>query len=46
MPITWNNKKTENLLRAVLELKNLPEAKSFFRDLLTESELEEFGNRF
>lgn len=46
MSITWNNKKTENLLKAVLELKNVDEAKSFFRDLLTESELEEFGNRF
>ena len=46
MPITWDNKKTQNLLEAVLELKNIDEAKAFFRDLLTQSELEEFGNRF
>ena len=46
MPITWDNKKTQNLLEAVLELKNIDEAKAFFRDLLTKNELEEFGNRF
>jgi TrpR-related protein YerC/YecD len=42
----WNNQKTEELLRAVLSLKNLEESKSFFRDLLTEKELVEFGNRW
>src|ERR1051326_8017336 len=46
MPITWDNKKTEGLLKAILKLKNLEEAKRFFRDLLTEAELEEFGNRW
>lgn len=41
-----NNRKTEDLLNAILALKNLKEAKAFFRDLLTESELDEFGNRW
>ncbi len=42
----WDNKKTENLLEAVLALKNANEAKRFFRDLLTEDEIIEFGNRW
>ncbi len=46
MAVTWDNKKTENLLQAVLLLESLEEAKRFFRDLLTEAELEEFGNRW
>lgn len=41
-----NDLKTEDLYKAILALKNLKEAKAFFRDLLTESELEEFGNRW
>ena len=46
MPITWDNKKTENLVKAVLALKNSNEAKRFLRDLLTPEELDEFGNRW
>ncbi len=42
----WNNKKTESLFRAVLALKDVDEAKCFFRDLLTEAELIEFSNRW
>jgi TrpR-related protein YerC/YecD len=42
----WNNKTTENLLNAVLVLKNIKEAKKFFRDLLTEQEIIEFGKRW
>ena len=42
----WNNQTTENLLKAVLELKNVNEAKRFFRDLLTEQEICEFGKRW
>jgi len=42
----WNNKITEDLLKATLELKNLDEAKMFFRDLLTEAELIEFSKRW
>ena len=42
----WDNEKTKNLIKAVLALKNNSEAKSFLRDLLTEKELIEFGNRW
>jgi len=33
-------------LKAILELRNLNESKKFFRDLLTEPELIEFGKRW
>ena len=46
MPISWDNKKTEGLAEAVLALKDKAEAKKFLRDLLTESEIVEFGNRW
>jgi TrpR-related protein YerC/YecD len=46
MPINWNNKKSANLVRAVLALKNKDEARRFLRDLLTEAEIKEFGNRW
>jgi TrpR-related protein YerC/YecD len=42
----WDNQKTRNLIKAVLSLKNANEAKKFFRDLMTEKEIIEFGNRF
>ncbi len=42
----WDNSKTENLIRAILALNNIGEAKKFFRDLMTEEEIIEFGNRF
>ena len=42
----WNNQTTEDLLKAILELRNLNESKKFFRDLLTEPELIEFGKRW
>jgi TrpR-related protein YerC/YecD len=42
----WNNRKTEDLLKAILALKDQREAKKFFRDLLTEQEILEFGNRW
>ena len=42
----WDTKTTQNLFCAVLKLKNEQEAKRFFRDLLTESELLEFGKRW
>ncbi len=46
MPITWDNKKTEGLIKAVLALRTKKEAKRFLRDLLTPEELDEFGNRW
>ena len=44
-----NNLKTkevQELLRAILKLKNLSEAEKFLRDLLTLAEIQEFSNRF
>lgn len=41
-----DDKKIKDLIGAILLLKNQREAKSFLRDLLTESELTEFGNRW
>jgi TrpR-related protein YerC/YecD len=41
-----DNKKINELMTAVLLLKNVNEVKRFLRDLLTESELIEFGNRW
>ena len=41
-----DNKKILELIDAILTLKSRNEAKSFLRDLLTESELIEFGNRW
>ena len=41
-----NNSDTESLLSAILLLKNLDEAKNFFRDLLTEAEIVEFSKRW
>ena len=41
-----NNKKIEDLMEAIFALRDTKEAKRFFRDLLTERELIEFGNRW
>jgi TrpR-related protein YerC/YecD len=41
-----DNKKISELTDAILALKNRNEAKKFLRDLLTEKELIEFGNRW
>ncbi|MDD4990143.1 MAG: YerC/YecD family TrpR-related protein [Candidatus Pacebacteria bacterium] len=42
----WNNSTTENLFNAIIKIKILKEAKRFFRDLLTEQEIIEFGKRW
>lgn len=42
----WDNKNTKSLFEAIFLLKNINEAKRFFRDLLTEQELIEFGKRW
>lgn len=44
--MNWYNKKTKELFKTILSLENETEAKSFFRDLLTESEILEFSNRW
>lgn len=41
-----NNSQTKDLFKAILALKNIDEARRFFRDLLTEPELAEFSNRW
>ncbi len=41
----WSEK-TKNLMKAILVLRDIGEAKRFFRDLMTEQELVEFGNRW
>lgn len=46
MSNNWNNEKTKDLIKAILALKNKKEAQAFLRDLLTEKELIEFGNRW
>ncbi|MFA6132076.1 MAG: YerC/YecD family TrpR-related protein [Patescibacteria group bacterium] len=38
--------KTEDLYQAILGLDNIDEAQRFFRDLLTEQEIIEFGRRW
>ena len=42
----WDNRKTEDLIGIILALESEKEAKMFFRDLMTEKELLEFGNRW
>lgn len=41
-----NSRNADNLIKAILELKNGKEARKFLRDLLTEKEIQEFGNRW
>jgi len=43
--IDWNKKENKQLVEAFLVLKNTNEAKNFLRDLMTESEIQEFANR-
>jgi len=40
------SQETLNLYKTILSLRTLAEAKIFFRDLLTESEIREFSIRF
>ena len=42
----WYTKETKELLQTILALEDLDEAKRFFRDLLSENELTEFGKRW
>ena len=46
MQNNWDNQKTKDLIKVILALKGEKEAKEFFRDLLTEKEIIEFGNRW
>lgn len=42
----WQNLDTDGLFGAILLLRNVGEARRFFRDLLTEQEIIEFGQRW
>lgn len=42
----WETKTTQELMETILKLKDIKEAKRFFRDLLTEQEILEFGKRW
>ena len=42
----WFNKKTKDLFKAFLMLKNVDEVARFCRDLMTEDEIEELSNRW
>ena len=42
----WNNPQSNDLFRVILSLKNILEARKFFRDLLTEAEIIEFSKRW
>lgn len=42
----WINSDTDSLFKAILALKNIDEARCFFRDLLTQVEILEFSNRW
>ena len=41
----WNNKENKQLIKAILSLETLDEAKRFLRDLMTEKEIVEFTKR-
>jgi len=41
----WNNEKNKQLTKAILSLKNQTEVRKFLRDLMTETEINEFANR-
>lgn len=43
--IDWKNRKNTQIVKAFLTLKNEEEVKSFMRDLMTPSEIQEFANR-
>lgn len=46
MKDNWDNTQSEALFKVVLGLKDLGEAKRFFRDLLTDKEIIEFATRW
>lgn len=43
---TWNNKKTDCLIDALVDVGDRAQMKNFLRDLLTEPEIIEFGRRW
>ena len=43
--IDWNKQENNQLVKAILALKNADETRRFLRDLMTEGEIKEFANR-
>ena len=43
---SWNNQNTDALVKTLLALKTADQGKRFLRDLMTEAELIELGNRW
>ncbi len=43
---SWKNQDTNRLFGAILGLKSQNEAEAFFRDLMTEQEIQTFAERF
>ena len=43
---TWDTPQSKDLFQTILALKDVDEAKRFFRDLLTENEIVEFATRW
>jgi len=46
MPLSDKQQYITDLYQAILQLKNIDEARRFFRDLLTEAEIAEFSKRW
>jgi len=44
--VSWKNKKTKELFKAFLKLKDEDEVANFCRDLMTQGEIEEFASRW
>ena len=44
--MNWKRPENKALIRAILALKTSDEAQRFLRDLLTQSEIDEFAKRF
>ena len=44
--MNWKNKEKQDFLNAILSLQDKNEAQRFLRDLMTESEIEEFSKRW
>jgi len=43
--MNWKTRQNQQLVQAFLALETTPEAQQFLRDLMTESEITEFGKR-
>lgn len=44
--LSWTNRKTDELFKAILLLRNIEECEKFFRDILTLEEIKEIAARW